>query len=245
MALPAPKSRLARITAGYRYRSGAGHFATDYGMPEGTPMYAVRDGVIADCQGGVVDKTPGRPGNYWGQRGSGSPSNWVLLETTYQGRKVTLYYQHLRSITVRRGQKVHAGQLIGYSGQTGNATGPHLHIAAMWGGGYTRYTRYAYLGNGNTPGRVCIYPPSLVWQNAPAASTAPPPYPGTPLKKGSRGPAVIAIQKKLKVQPTGYFGDVTAKAVYNFIRLRPALWNSTSPRIDSVVGPKTYKAIVG
>jgi murein DD-endopeptidase MepM/ murein hydrolase activator NlpD len=159
------------ISAGWRYSSGAGHYATDYRMPDRTPLFAVRRGKILDCQDGVVDYTPSRPGNTPGQPGANSPSNWILLRVIFRGRPATVYYQHLSDTLVKRGDWVSAGQRIGLSGQTGNATGPHLHIAAMWGGNYTRYTRYAYmLNNPSSPppdaDSVCIYPPRLLWSTA-------------------------------------------------------------------------------
>ena len=60
MALPAPASRLKDITAGWAYRSGAKHRAYDYAMPIGTPLYAVQDGVIVDCNDGVRNQPIGK-----------------------------------------------------------------------------------------------------------------------------------------------------------------------------------------
>ncbi|MBO8194375.1 transglycosylase family protein [Streptomyces oryzae] len=45
-------------------------------------------------------------------------------------------YGHLSAISVRTGQAVDTGQLIGRSGSTGNATGPHLHFEIRTGPGY-------------------------------------------------------------------------------------------------------------
>lgn len=221
--LPAPANRLTNITAGWRYRSGALHAATDYGMPDRTPLYAVRDGVIADCQDGVVDYTPNRPGNKPGQPASGSPSNWVLLETYYQGRKATIYYQHLIDTKVVRGQKVKKGQLIGYSGQTGNATGPHLHIAGTWGGGYNRYTRYKYMQYSNGGYPYCIYAPSQVWKTYPAKVVP------ADFTYGKTNSSVKYVQRALikegwlaKGKDTGYYGPLT-KAAYARAQLK---WGS-------------------
>jgi len=150
------------IVAGWRYSSGAGHFAHDYPMPTGTSLYAVRDGVVTACNDGVVDYTPHKPGNYDGQTAAGSPSNWVLLQVVFRGRPATVYYQHLSDTLVKPGQKVKAGDKIGVSGSTGNATGPHLHIAAQWGGGYGAHDRYKYMQNDGV-NEFVIWRPSRLW----------------------------------------------------------------------------------
>jgi murein DD-endopeptidase MepM/ murein hydrolase activator NlpD len=87
---------------------GKPHGGVDYGVDPGTPVYAVRDGVAQDT--------------YYDSNGFGNFGK-VLHE---DGK--TSYYGHLNSINVRGGQKVNAGDLIGYSGNTGNSTGPHLHF---------------------------------------------------------------------------------------------------------------------
>ena len=135
-----------------RYRNGAPHWAYDYLTPYGTPLLAVRDGIILDCVSTADPNSPER--NY-----PGEPSNWILLG--YRNRlnqKRTVYYQHLSSVKVTRGQTVHAGDVIGKSGNSGNSTGPHLHLAAMKGY-QTRATRYIYMSSWS----LRIYPPSLVW----------------------------------------------------------------------------------
>jgi murein DD-endopeptidase MepM/ murein hydrolase activator NlpD len=135
-----------------KYSNGNPHWAYDYLTPFGTPLLAVRDGVILDCHTGEDPSSPER--NY-----SGEPSNWVLLGYKNRlGQKRTVYYQHLASLRVIKGQQVKAGQVIGKSGNSGNSTGPHLHLAAMKGW-QNRYSRYVYMTNV----AVRIYPPSLVW----------------------------------------------------------------------------------
>lgn len=135
------------------YRNGSRHFAYDYLVPMGTDLLAVRDGVILDCQDGYTSSSPGS--NY-----SGEPSNWILLGyLNSKGQKRTVYYQHLsKGLLVKKGQKVKAGQKIGKSGNSGNSTGPHLHLAANKGWS-TRRTRYNYMYDKD----ILIYPPSLVW----------------------------------------------------------------------------------
>lgn len=148
-----------RVTAGYRYSSGELHAATDYACPMSTALYAVRDGVILAASDGVQNNKPGE------RIYSGKPSNFIVLGyKTKNGHKRSVYYQHLSpGLKVKTGQKVKAGQLLGYSGNTGNSSGPHLHIAA-WKGWLSNpgssYSRYAYMSNPS----ILIYPPRKVWK---------------------------------------------------------------------------------
>jgi len=144
------------ITAGWRYSSGDGHFATDYGTPIGVRLYAIAAGVILDCNDGVPNDRPGSP-DY-----TGEPSNWVLLGVNWNGQHVSIYYQHMSpGLKVRRGQRVSQGQLLGFTGDSGNTTAPHFHCAAMFGY-QNAATRYIYMNNdGDNP--YVIYPPSKVW----------------------------------------------------------------------------------
>lgn len=83
------------------------HKGIDYGAPMGSPIIAAMDGVVsfAGFHGGH--------GNYVQIR---SPGN---LGTGYA---------HMSRIIAKSGQRVRAGQLIGYVGSTGLSTGPHLHF---------------------------------------------------------------------------------------------------------------------
>jgi hypothetical protein len=147
----------AEIT-GWRYSSGAGHFAYDYVCPLGTPLFAVLDGSILDCNDGVPNDTP------WDPDYPNEPSNWVLLGATWRGKPVSVYYQHMSpGLNVHRGQRVEAGQQIGRSGDSGNTTGPHLHIATMYGH-WAEATRYIYMQNDGTNPYV-IFPPDLLWKD--------------------------------------------------------------------------------
>ena len=133
------------ISAGWRYSSGAGHFSYDVPMPSGTRLYSPVDGFVINRVTGV----PNRPG------GPGSPSNWVHIgHTDSQGRKRSHYLQHMSKVVVSPGQKLTAGQLVGYSGNSGYSSGPHLHWNYQDGHPANRYT---YLNNG---GATAVYPPT-------------------------------------------------------------------------------------
>lgn len=85
-----------------------GHKGVDYAAPTGTPIHATADGTVE-----FIGK----------QRGYGN----VIILKNY-GAYSTLYAHQSRFAPgLRRGSKVQQGQLIGYVGSTGWATGPHLH----------------------------------------------------------------------------------------------------------------------
>lgn len=88
--------------------------AVDIASKVGTPIYAVTSGVI---------------GNRIGSLGSGG--RFAGLRLTIQGQGNAFYYAHLSKLLVKAGQKVRAGQLIGYSGSA-NGVG-HLHISSQFG----------------------------------------------------------------------------------------------------------------
>ncbi len=83
------------------------HHGVDYGAPVGTPVMTTADGVVVEA---------GR------KRGEG---NYIRIRHT---ARLDTYYLHLSRFAkgIRRGQKVTQGQVIGYVGATGLATGPHL-----------------------------------------------------------------------------------------------------------------------
>ncbi|MYN27881.1 M23/M56 family metallopeptidase [Duganella levis] len=86
------------------------HKGIDFAATKGTPVHAVAGGTIISA--GHIAENDGRYGNV------------VIIE---HGAQRSLY-AHLNSINVKAGQQVQAGQLIGAVGQTGFATGPHLHL---------------------------------------------------------------------------------------------------------------------
>jgi murein DD-endopeptidase MepM/ murein hydrolase activator NlpD len=84
------------------------HQGVDYGAPPGTKVKATGEGVVAFA---------GRKGGY---------GNLVVLRH-YGG--YSTYYAHLRDFArgLKQGKRVLQGETVGYVGQTGWATGPHLH----------------------------------------------------------------------------------------------------------------------
>lgn len=155
------------VSAGWRYDSGTGHFAYDYVMPIGTPLYAVGDGRIVDCNDGVPNDED-QPGD---TDYPNEPSNWICLVVNWHDKPVTLYYQHLSpGLRVKPGDRVREGDLIAHSGDSGNTSGPHLHFAAMHGV-HGEAERYIYMENdGDNP--YVIFPPDKIWKDDDMALSA-------------------------------------------------------------------------
>lgn len=84
----------------------AGHNGIDFGVPEGTPIYAPHDGTAT-----IHDD------------GSSGYGKWVQIEDS----KRRSVLAHLSEVKVSTGQAIYQGDCIGLSGKTGDATGPHLH----------------------------------------------------------------------------------------------------------------------
>lgn len=107
--------RVSRVTSGFskrRYhpvlKKWRAHRGVDYGAPSGTPVLATGDGRVHSI---------GRNGGY---------GNAVVLR---HGGQYSTLYAHLSGFRkgLKKGSKVTQGQVIGYVGATGLATGPHLH----------------------------------------------------------------------------------------------------------------------
>jgi len=93
--------------------NGHGHNAIDIAVPIGTPIHAALSGKILDT------------GNTDLVKNCYSFGKWVMID---HGDGINTMYAHLSEINVSPGQKVSTGQIIGLSGMTGYATGPHIHF---------------------------------------------------------------------------------------------------------------------
>jgi murein DD-endopeptidase MepM/ murein hydrolase activator NlpD len=100
-------------TANPQIYNGGGHNAIDIAAPIGTAVEAALGGVVLAT--GDTDLV----------RGCYSFGKWVML---IHGNGLNTMYAHLSEIDVTKGQSVGAGQVLGLSGMTGYATGPHLHF---------------------------------------------------------------------------------------------------------------------
>lgn len=104
---------------------GNGHRGDDLRADAGTEIHAAADGVVVAAQEHYS----------WG--------NFVEIDhgTDADGLRWATLYAHMQSYTVQEGQTVHAGDVIGYVGSTGNSTGPHCHFE-MYVGGVLLQPRY-------------------------------------------------------------------------------------------------------
>ncbi len=89
---------------------GAFHAGVDIAAPTGTPIYAPADGVVAKAG----------PASGYGHE--------VIID---HGGGISTVYGHLSSFAVVAGQLVKRGQIIGYVGDLGRSTGPHLHYEVL------------------------------------------------------------------------------------------------------------------
>ncbi|MFT4806399.1 MAG: hypothetical protein ACI9YE_003633 [Psychroserpens sp.] len=121
---------------GGRYGNGRGRFhdGVDLSAPFGTPVFASHNGVVASY--------PYR--NNWSMeehgvtRGEGA-GNRIYLNFILGSDNLQFGYWHLGEVLVQPGQQVYQGQLIGYTGNTGNVSNPgsagsHLHLRARLNG---------------------------------------------------------------------------------------------------------------
>ena len=101
------------------------HTGTDIACAEGTPILAAADGIVTVANG--LDS--------WG----GSYGYYIQID---HGSGLETLYAHCLSICVTTGQQVQAGEVIGYVGHTGRATGSHLHLEVSVDGNRADVLRY-------------------------------------------------------------------------------------------------------
>ncbi|HOW30032.1 MAG TPA: M23 family metallopeptidase [Bacteroidales bacterium] len=110
---PVDISDMRRIGSffGYRtdpfYKVTKMHQGIDFTAPIGTPVYSTGDGVVTEAE--------------YNKGGYGN-----VIKVSH-GYGYDTYYAHLSRIKARKGQKVKRGEVIGYVGNTGKSTAPHLH----------------------------------------------------------------------------------------------------------------------
>ena len=101
--------------SGRLYVSGT-HNGIDFGVPTGTPVRAMASGVVV----GTGNADIACPGASYG--------NWVFIK---YDNGLSSVYGHLSLIKIANGARVSTGTIVAYSGATGYATGPHLHVSVF------------------------------------------------------------------------------------------------------------------
>lgn len=138
------------LTAGYFYSDGSRHEAIDLRTNQGgsvvKPVYAAEDG--------TVDWTQEWDGHT--KTGMQSYGTALLLRhQEYGGVALQTRYAHLSRLCVGKGTAVKEGQLIGYTGETGNVSGAHLHFEVLLGG--TRRNPLVWLDDDFTTANSGVY----------------------------------------------------------------------------------------
>ncbi len=117
---PVSNTNLNRLSSGFGYRIDPiykvrkPHNGVDFSLPKGTPVYATGDGTVK------FTKT--------------SFSGYGKQIEIDHGFGYVTKYAHLDAFAVKKGQKIKRGELIGYSGNTGKSTAPHLHYEVKLNG---------------------------------------------------------------------------------------------------------------
>ncbi len=123
--LPYEKGDAHKVSQGYngsKTHRGRSAYSIDFPMPIGTAIYAARDGLV------VKTKADSNVGGY--EKRFASSGNYVRI--LHDDGTFSIYY-HLKQngVLVHVGQKVSRGEKIGYSGNTGYTSGPHLHFSVF------------------------------------------------------------------------------------------------------------------
>ncbi len=127
---PIPNKTLKRIASGFGYRvdpiykTRKMHKGLDFSAPKGTKIYATGDGVIQ-----MVKR------DRWGY------GTHIIID---HGYGYTTLYGHMSKASVKKGENVKRGQVIGLVGSTGKSTGPHLHYEVAKNGVQVNPVGYFY-----------------------------------------------------------------------------------------------------
>lgn len=127
------------VSSTYKSPERPGHQGIDLAADDGTPMYAMAGGVVAESG----------PASGFG--------NWIVIDHTIDGKAYSTVYGHMwdDGLAVSAGDTVTAGQHIGDVGSNGGSTGPHLHLEVWEGGrltGGTETNPQAWLDEAVNPG---------------------------------------------------------------------------------------------
>ncbi len=132
--MPVANEDLKRTASGWGYRIHPiykvrkMHYGMDFTAPVGTPVYATGDGKVVETSGSNRSRV-----------------GFGLAVKIDHGYGFETIYAHLNSFEVRVGQEVKRGEVIGYVGNSGGSTAPHLHYEVHRGGGAVNPQHYYFM----------------------------------------------------------------------------------------------------
>ena len=141
-----PVSKGSRYTSAYGRRWGTLHAGDDYAPikpGDHDPIYAAADGTVENVGTGILS----------GHSGKIVIIDHGMLTGNGSTDHTKTNYGHCSKIVVKRGQKVKAGDLIAYMGDTGNATGVHAHCGVRFNGKFASFHKWMK-SKGITPGKT-------------------------------------------------------------------------------------------
>ena len=110
---------------------GTFHYDRGDHLHDGTDYYSIKEGTNIPVHAEMGENpTVTEVGFDKGKNGKGGYGNYVKVEADKNGHKVEYLFGHLqdKSIKVKQGQQVKAGDIIANVGSTGRSSGPHLHL---------------------------------------------------------------------------------------------------------------------
>ena len=119
---------LAQYRYGGIFFDNVVHTGVDIPDEKGTPILAAGPGTVVWAGWGLFTEAPLNTNDPYGQAVA------IRHDFGYQGRQLYTVYAHMEAINVSYGQWVNTGDVIGYVGDTGQTTGPHLHFEVRLGG---------------------------------------------------------------------------------------------------------------
>jgi murein DD-endopeptidase MepM/ murein hydrolase activator NlpD len=129
-------------------------YAVDLALPDGTPVYAAREGIVINLRHDAF-------------RGAPSPlllDQANMVEILHEDGTIAVYaHLHWDSVRVQPGQHVRRGEYIADSGNTGYTTGPHLHFAVLRNAGMSAVSVPVQFGG---PGGAAVTPQQDAWLTA-------------------------------------------------------------------------------
>lgn len=124
-----------RVTSKFGPRHGRRHQGIDIGLPTGSPLYAVFDGKV---------------------RVATTMHGYGKIMILRHNNGLETFYGHMSSFNLKPGDVVHAGDIIGKSGNTGRSTGPHLHFEVRYKGFALDPVRIVDFSNGDLKQRIMV-----------------------------------------------------------------------------------------